>query len=276
MNFKQISGDEKMNWSIISIALLVVTLGAFGALFVMNKKDNPNKGVILPILFLVGFVSFIAFVVTSNLLSSIGLGASKMEQVADASSHYYSSQGYVIGEEISNNNPSAKVLVLFTQDDFDAVESNDESNRSTLFIEALKDSFDGEVVTEAIQLSSLNKLTDEQREMQLANMPFSAIVVGNDFNTAISKHSDADTIIVACTLPAVPYEAGRIKTLNKKNNKDTVYLLDAVAKDDIVELWLNNKSITGAVDRKRGFKRDGAVPRDLGEAFSKAYDLRTN
>lgn len=231
------------------------------------------KKPIVAAVIIIALIGAIAYAVSSGSLSGIGIGKSETQRKVNASTQLYAAQGYVIGKTIATDNAGAKVVVLVNDADMDKIDAKDDNNRVAAFCMSLEEGFGGNVTIEPIVISALAKMSDEQKQIT-AGVPFNQMISGADFNNAIDKAGEADVLVVACAIPSNMGEAGRIKDLNKKNNKIQVYLMSNIASDDVATYWLNNKSITAVVDRKKGYRVGDDVPSDYEKAFALAYEMR--
>ena len=256
-----------MNFGLIDYALGIVVLGSLIGIYTFNKQQavNPKAQMFSLILLAVVIISGGALMWHSGMLSAVGIGSSAEERVDDASSQFYASQGFAIGQKLAEAN-AGKVLVVVNPNDYERLNGTDRG-RIGMLIDAIKKSGVGdnfEVV--AVEPAKSATMPDDS----VAAVPFGMLVTAKDYNNVLSK-TDAKAIFIVSEMPTSMDEVRSISILKKKNNPVQIYFAANSLNVSLAKELLKTKAIAGALQRKKGFRIGESTPSDLMQAFNESY-----
>ena len=256
-----------MQFGFLQYLLGIVCAASLFGIFKMNKKQhvNPKAQSVSLILLLVFVVSCGAMVMTSGMLSKIGLGKSQETVRLEGFLQARASQIYTFGNTIGSGK---KVLIIVNESDKEFHDSGKGAGSVANFESAIKASAVGDnFVVAAPERSKLRGLSPDQREMMMMNVPPSEMLVAADVNKVIDANKDVDAIIFANALPG--NSVAGIKAI-RKNAPTPVYITEfATLSTDTVRDLLSQRAIAGAVFRNTSV---GANSQKSFSSYQDAFD----
>ncbi len=232
----------------------VIMVAALIGMIICSKKQKTNPGAqpIAIALLIVVIVSGIYMLYKNNIFGNSNTVLVKAE------THYYASQGYMIGKFIAKNIPGAKVLLV-------ADEGFENNKRETAFSDALKKGMGNDNV-KRVGLVLLNKPKGD------VPMIIPPQMTSKDFD-AVLKNSSENVIVSTIGLPqdAIKMNLWKISAAKRPklilagaDPRGSIKLTSAIKKDMI--------SAIVVVSSNAKFDEKGA-PSSFEDAFKKRYIL---